>query len=128
MDFARFPARERFLLALAAFVAPDRALAACSGPNHTISSLERGTVHSNGGAIAVTSTGFCVRGEPAVGRPGVLVAPCPATTIDNSGTIRGGIGYNSFGNAVGGAGVSNSATIMNLTNSGGISGGRALGS
>ena len=115
------------LLALAAFAASDRALAACSGPNQTISSLERGTVRSNGGAIAVTTTGFVFAGSAVLGRPGVLVAPCPATTIDNNGTIRGGIGFNSFGNAVGGAAVSNSATIMNLTNSGAISGGTGLG-
>ena len=115
------------LLALAAFAASDRALAACSGPNQTISSLERGS-SQHGGAIAVTTTGFVFAGSAVLGRPGVLVAPCPATTIDNNGTIRGGIGFNSFGNAVGGAAVSNSATIMNLTNSGAISGGTGLGS
>jgi hypothetical protein len=109
-------------IALAASAAPDRALAACSGQNQTISTHRTGPVVSDGGAITITSSGFVSGGTS---QTGVLAKACPATTLSNSGTIAGGAGQDSDGGAVGGAGVSNSATITKLSNTGTISGGFA---
>ena len=110
------------LVALVAFAAPDRAFAACSGLNRTISTPTTGPVYSNGGAITVTKSGSIT------GLDGVDVTVCPTTTLTNSGMISGGsAGANT--DAAGGAGVSNSATttITKLTNSGMIGGGGAGG-
>src|SRR5271163_4069211 len=114
------------LVALGALAAPDRALAACSGSNQTISTPTTGPVVSNGGAITVTKTGIVAGLGGVTGLPGVLVTVCPATTLTNRGAITGGAG--SAGNvaaAGGGAGVSSAGTITKLTNSGTISGGGA---
>src|SRR5271163_4668483 len=79
------------LVALGAFAAPDRALAACSGSNQTIVSSTTGPLLSNGGAITVTTSGIVTGGIVGdTGLPGILVTVCPATTIGNSGTIVGG--------------------------------------
>ena len=107
------------LVALGALAAPDRALAACSGPNQTISTPTTGPILGNGGAITVTATGN------VTGSDGVDVTGCPARTLANSGTIAGGAGSARRGKAAGGAGVSNSGAIGSLNNSGTISGGGA---
>jgi len=111
------------LVALSAFAAPDRALARCSGRPQTYSTPTTGPVYSDGGAITVTTSGTVTGPGGVIGLPGVLVTACPATALTNSGAINGGGG--SSGTKVGGAGVSNSATITALTNSGAISGGAA---
>src|SRR5208282_146893 len=76
------------LAALAALAAPDRAHAACSGPNRTISTPRTGPVLSNGGAITVTSAGS-ISGGPS--GDGVDALTCPITTLTNQsgGTISG---------------------------------------
>src|SRR5271156_2236019 len=113
------------LVALSAFAAPDRALAACSGPNQTISTPTTGSVYSNGGAVTVTKAGSVTSPSGVNGLPGVDVTVCPTTTLTNRGTIAGGAGSAPSGTAFGGAGVSNSGKITTLTNSGTISGGDA---
>src|SRR5208282_2796032 len=72
------------LAALATSAAPDRALAACSGRNQTISTHTKGPVLSNGGAITITTTGFVGGGTS---QTGVLAKVCPVTTLTNSGII-----------------------------------------
>ena len=107
------------LVALGAFAAPDRALAACSGHNQTISTSRTGPVLSNGGSITITGSGS-ITGGPA--GDGVDALTCPITTLTNQsgGMISGGTGGTS---APGGAGVSNASTITTLTNKGTIRGG-----
>jgi hypothetical protein len=113
------------LAVLAASAAPDRALAACSGQNQTISTHRTGPVVSDGGAITITSSGFVSSGTS---QAGVQANVCPVTTLTNSGVIAGGAGQDSLGGAIGGAGVSNSYTITKLTNTGTINGGFAYAS
>jgi hypothetical protein len=113
------------VLALGAFAAPDRALATCSGTNQRISTPTTGPVVSDGGAIAVTTTGIVTGLRGATGLAGIDVTVCPATTLTNRGAIGGGAGESSSGNGVGGAGVSNSGAIKTLINSSAISGGAA---
>jgi hypothetical protein len=78
------------LVALGALAAPDRALAACSGHNQTISTSRTGPVLSDGGAITVTTSGSVTGSSGVTGSDGVDVTSSPAKTIDNSGTITGG--------------------------------------
>ncbi len=109
------------LVVLSAFADPRGALAACTGLNQTISSPTTGPVLSTGGAITITTSGS-VTGTP--GQPGVLLTVCPATTIGNSGAIKGGAnGSIRTEHGTGGAGVSNSSTIKTLSNTGAIAGG-----
>jgi hypothetical protein len=109
------------LVALAAFAAPDRALAACSGLSQTFSTPTTGPVFSDGGAIAVSGTGSVTGASGANGLDGVEATTCRLTTLTNSGAIAGGAGIG--GNASGGAGLSNSNKIGTLANGGAISGG-----
>ena len=105
------------LLALGALAAPDRALAACSGLNQTISTPTTGPVLSNGGAIAVTKSGTVTGPSGINGLPGVEVTVCSTTMLTNRGAITGGAGLGAD-DVAGGAGASNSATttISTLTN------------
>ena len=105
------------IIVLAVFGAPSEARAACVPSLQTISGPRTGPVVSNGGAITVTSSG-----EISGGPDGVDAVTCAITTLTNQsgGTISGGAGGSS---AVGGAGVSNAATITTLSNVGKISGG-----
>jgi hypothetical protein len=89
------------LLAMAAFGAPDGALAACNDSNQTITGSV-GTVLSTGGKITVSGTA-----------KGVDVSSCPATTVTT--TVSGRIGGNRTG-------VYNSQSITTLANKGGIFG------
>ncbi len=120
--FARFAARRGVARVLAISAAPGRALAGCSGQNQSISTVTQGPVLSDGGDIFITTTGSVGSGTS---QAGVLATVCPVTTLTNTGIIYGGAGQDSSGGAVGGAGVSNSATITTLTNTGTISGGFA---
>jgi hypothetical protein len=138
------------LIVLAALGAPDRALAACSGHNRTISSPSTpGPIFGQGGNITVDA-GASIAGGPT----GVYAKNCGIGALTNSGAIGGatgatggpgGIGVrtasgqavNLLSNATGatisggnggpsgtgGEGVSNAGTIATLTNSGRISGG-----
>ena len=99
-------------------------LAAGSASPQSIPTSRTGPVLSNGGAITVT-TGIVTGSAGVTGSDGVDVTSCPATTIDNSGTITGGADSNACGAATGGGGVSNAQSIGTLNNSGTISGGRA---
>ena len=85
--------------------------------NQTISTTVSGPIHSNGAAIAVTSTGT-ING----GLTGVAALSFSITTLSNSGSILGGTG---IGAGTGGAGVLNNQTITALINYGTIAGGNA---
>jgi hypothetical protein len=113
------------LVAIGAIAAPDRALAACSGPNQTISTPTTGPVLGNGGAITVTATGIVTGSGGVTGSDGVDAAVCPETTLANSGAITCGAGSAHRGKAADGTGVANSDAIGSLNNRGAISGGHA---
>ena len=73
------------LVALAALAAPDRALAACSGKNQTISSPSTpGPIFGTGGNITVDFAGS-VAGGPT----GVYAKNCGIGTLTNRGGIGG---------------------------------------
>ena len=72
------------LIALAALGAPDRAFAACSGKNQTISSPSfPGPIFGKGGNITVDA-GASVAGGPT----GVYAKNCGIGALTNSGAIR----------------------------------------
>ena len=73
------------LVALAALAAPDRALAACSGQNQTISSPSfPGPIFGKGGDITVDA-GASIAGGPT----GVYAKNCGIGALSNSGAIGG---------------------------------------
>jgi hypothetical protein len=105
------------LAALVAVGAPREAFA-CSNMDQTISAPTTGPIHSDGGAITVTSTGS-IYGDPI----GVVASDgCSVTTlrVQAGGAVNGQ--YSPLGEA-GGTGVWNDVTIKTLANSGTISGG-----
>ena len=106
------------LIALAALGAPDVARA-CVPSLQTISAPTVGPVHSNSGAITITSSGSIAGGPDGVDAP-----TCSISTLNNSGTVGGAAGG---ATAAGGRGVSSSQTIMTLTNGGTITGGAGGG-
>ena len=136
------------LIALAALGGPDRALAACSGKNQTISSPSTpGPIFGKGGNITVNA-GASIAGGPT----GVYAQNCGIGTLSNSGgiggaagtfdksagigvrvnsgqtidllsnakgaTITGGAGGSGTFGGAGGSGVFNVGTITKLTNTG----------
>src|SRR5271166_4302517 len=71
------------LVALAALTAPDRAFAACSGKNRTISSSSTpGPIFGKGGNITVDA-GASIAGGPT----GVYAKNCGIGALSNSGAI-----------------------------------------
>ena len=100
---------------LLATASPSAAQAQFGGMNRIISGPVAGPVHSNGGAITVTSTGI-ISGGP----DGVDAISSSITKLTNRGAIKGAAGAAS---AAGGLGVSNRQTIGALINKGLIDGG-----
>jgi hypothetical protein len=115
------------LVALAALAAPDRAFAACSGKNQTISSPStQGPILGDGGNITVDASA-----SVAEGPTGVYAKNCDIGALMNRGGIGGANGFGSVGGTGGAGGVGVKAnsgrTIDHLTNATGATIGGGFG-